>query len=377
VLVEIKESGEAEALPWEALCADDDFLALDERWALGRLVDTGDRRTTAYKLAPPLRIAAVLSCLGVPAAGELAALREAVRKAGTDHVRLLVVASEEQLVVDLRAEMAAGTAPEIAAAELVPDELSDLQSMVAAFAPHVLHFYCHGSPQGNIAVARKRDWKAPVPSVGLIAEPRDFRAFTVPTDDVPWLVVLNCCESAAPAAGAADSRSLALSLAMERIAPAVVGMREPVVSDTANVVTKTLYGKLLADVKKRIEAPGNSVESMDWARFVAAARDGLARIHDGLSVSQAAASTKEWTLPVVYVRPDVFEFEVLAPGVDSPEETAGERTARLEIEALQGLLKSLPPEQAEGLREDANRRIDELSTALRAAAVRGPAGAGA
>lgn len=364
VYVEIATPAGAEALPWEALCSpNDEYLGLDERWALARIVEPAAEPPAFYTLTPPLRIAAALSCLGISAEGELAALRRAVREAGADSARLLVIASEEQLLSDLQDEITAGTAPELAAVKLIPAELSALQAMVSDFRPHVLHLFCHGSIEGSphVSLALKSDWETPEPTSGLLAEARDFHGFARKTDNVPWLVVLNCCEGAAPSASA-DSQSLTLGIAQEGVAPAVVGMREPVVSDTANLLTRTLYSKLLADVATRGDDAGQ--EPLDWAHLVVAVRDGLAR-NQGMGLSRAAASTKEWTMPVVYVRPAAFQLRVKpAPGSfkdQAPPWPPTGREARLEIEALRALLTSLPPGQAPDLKVEAEARIEQLA----------------
>jgi hypothetical protein len=379
VLIEIATSAGPEALPWEALCSPNgDFLGLDERWSLARMVTPQAEASPVYRLTPPIRIAAVLSCLDISAAGELDALRNAIRAAGTQHTRLLVVASEEQLIIDLQAEMAAGTAPEVAQVEVMPTDLAGLQDLVSRFGPHILHFFCHGSRKGSphIALALKGDWQtAPPRTSSLLAEAGDFKGFKHRTDNLPWLVVLNCCEGAGVGVEA-DSQSLALSLALEGIAPAVVGMREPVVSDTANLLTKTLYSKLLTELARRIDADGQSMQPVDWSHLVVAARDRLARTRQGLLLSQAAACTKEWTLPVIYVGPDEFNLQVLSsapthemappmpPGAEIVTNETAARAARLEIEALQALLASLPPDQAGALKAEANARIAELSAQL-------------
>ena len=63
VFVEFTTPG-AETLPWEMLCSPSgDFLGLDERWAVGRLIDTLSTLQPVWQITPPLRIAAVLSCL--------------------------------------------------------------------------------------------------------------------------------------------------------------------------------------------------------------------------------------------------------------------------------------------------------------------------
>jgi hypothetical protein len=359
VYVEIATADDAEAFPWEALCSpNEDYLGLDKRWALARIVDPEADLPTVYTLRPPLRIAAVLSCLGISAAGELAALRQAIRQVGLGSARLLVISSEEQLIAELRDEITAGTAPEIAAAEVIPPELEALQAIVSDFGPHVLHLFCHGSIEGgaHVSLALKEDWEAAEPTRGLLAEAADFHGFTRKTGGLPWLVVLNCCEGAAVGADA-DAQSLTLGVAREGIAPAVIGMREPVVSSTANLLTQTLYPKLLADISAR---KGGGQQPLDWACLVATVRDKLRRI-TGIAPKQAAASCKEWIMPVIYVTsPDPFQLQVEPPGVPA----AGARTERLEIEALQALLAALPPGQAAGLKAEAAARIEELSRHL-------------
>jgi CHAT domain len=376
ISIEIATRIGAEALPWEAMCsADGDFLGLDERWSLARMVEPQVEAAPVYTLTPPLRIAAVLSCLDIPAAGELDALRMAIRETDHRNIELLIVASEEQLILDVKAEIDSGTAPEVSRLEIMPDNLDGLHRLIADFGPHVLHFFCHGSLEGSphIAIAKKEDWSKTPRISSITAEATEFGGFTRRTDDdLPWLVVLNCCEGAGVNA-ASDSQSLALSLALNAVAPAVVGMREPVVDTTANQLTEALYTRLLTDLIARIDAATGSPEPLDWPRVVVAARDRLARV-PGKPRSEAAASIKEWTLPVIYVRPDEFKLQVV-PAVElrgphdaeilergGAQETA--RAARLEIQALRALLADLPPRQADALKADAIARIEELSAEL-------------
>jgi hypothetical protein len=252
------------------------------------------------------------------------------------------------------------TAPELSGVELIPPELSDLQDLIAHFKPHLLHFFCHGSRQGSphIALALKSDWRAAPPRTSSLGvEAADFRKFKRDTDDTPWLLVLNCCEGAAVGAEA-DTHSLTFSVAQAGVSAAVVGMREPVSSDTANLLTKSLYTKLLTDLTERFNEAAESVKSLDWPCLVVAARDRLARARPGLVLSEAAASTKEWTLPVVYVRPQEFSLKVRPTRVVD-EEAA--RVARLEIQMLLELLVKMTPDQAPALRDEAKARIKVLS----------------
>src|SRR5262249_32794850 len=142
VYVEIATGTGIEALPWETLCSPaGDYLGLDERWAVGRIVDGPGQLAPLWHFAPPLRIAAVLACLGVEAADEWRALRETVAASGLD-VRVLAVVSEEELYDQIQAEIAAGAG--WAQVALVPVQLDQLQRLVAGFRPHALHFFCHG-----------------------------------------------------------------------------------------------------------------------------------------------------------------------------------------------------------------------------------------
>lgn len=358
-----------EMLPWEAMWAPSGpALGLDERWAIGRMATAKAGTSNFHTLEPPIRIAAVLSCRGITAKGELAALRKAI-EAAPDEVQLLVLSSEEPLITELQAEIDAGAARGVRV-ELIPSDLALLQRRVKEFRPHLLHFFCHGSVAGgpHIQLAVKSDWEIPQPSRGMTAEAGQFREFRRDGDEL-WLIVLNCCESAKPDPSA-DSQSLALALIREGHAPAVIAMREPVVQKVTASLTSSFYNKLLSDLSDRLQAPGPP-KPLDWARMIVAARHELARGRDDMLFSQAAASTKEWTLPVVYVNPDEFHVQVaparLPPlptrgGAEPP--TVAERVARLEIAALQSLLRSLPPGQASDLRSEAVTRMRELAAQL-------------
>jgi hypothetical protein len=197
----------------------------------------------------------------------------------------------------------------------------------------------------------------------ITVEPREIRAFTAPTDDRPWLVVLNCCESAA-ADGAEDVQSIALRLVVDGAVPAVVGMREPVRSNDANLFTRAFYGRLLGELKTRTTAATSDADPIDWAQLVVQARTELARKHPGLIFSQAAASTKEWTMPVVYMRPTPFTLR-LAPAGPPPGPPGGvltPRALRLQIEALRGMLAQLPPDDpSQALSDDIEQQLASLT----------------
>lgn len=364
MFIEIDSTAGVEALPWEALCSPNDlYFGVDDRWALARIVQSRNPPSPLpHQLTPPIRIAAVLSCLNISALGELAALRQAIRSASADRAQLFVIVSEKNLYRDLQDAVAGRSAPEIVGVEYVPSNLDALQSMIKDFGPHVLHFFCHGSAQSSphIELALKSDWQAPEPKP-LIVEALDFHGFTKSTAERPWLIVLNCCEGACVTRGA-ESQSLALQLAQDGVAPVVVGMREPVVSSTANQLTEVLYSKLLAELAERIASGDPAPAPLDWPHLVVAARDRLAR-SGRIPLSEARARTTDWLLPIVYLHSGDFNLQVLSTQHPSPS-TRAAREARLEIEALQKLLVSLPPDQAQDLRDDAVARIRQLADTL-------------
>ncbi len=357
---------DVEGLPWETLCSpDDDFLGLDERWAVGRIVSSiRNPLLQPLLFEPPLRLAAVLSCLRVDAGEEWRSLRAAAAGAGARGlgVEVLVVVSEAALYDQIHAEVQKGGPPGVQVqVELVPPVLADLQRLVSDFHPHILHFFCHGSAAGGgqLQLAIKSDWDIATSGSSLIVEAREIRAFTAPADDPPWLVLLNCCESAA-SPGQQPLQSLASKLVSDGGIPAVVGMREPVLSDDATVFTKALYERLFNELTTSSDA---RTQSLDWAQLVVQARMSLAKRRNGIALSDAAAKTKEWTLPVVYVCP--AEFKLTVPSAGASARPRPSKRARHEIEALRRLLTQLPPDTTPpALLSDIESRIWTLTNGL-------------
>jgi hypothetical protein len=94
---------------------------------------------------------------------------------------------------------------------------------------------------------------------------------------------------------------------------------------------------------------------VDWSTLAVAARAELCRNRVGLPPKAAAARTKEWTLPVVHVRPSPFVINVAdaaAPTVD--------RSEQFEAAAIYALLAALPADTpadtVRALKEELERR---------------------
>jgi len=143
VYIDVTGADACQELPWEALCTDDGrFLALD-RWPVARMLASTAGAVTTRILRPPLRIAAILSCLRVDPRGEWDALRRAVESSQVA-VNVLLLLSD----YDLYDELVALPLPWLDVA-MIPVDYPDLQASVTAFEPQVLHFFCHGDTSGG------------------------------------------------------------------------------------------------------------------------------------------------------------------------------------------------------------------------------------
>ena len=95
--LDLSNAKDSQALPWEALCTSTGrFLALHPRWPVGRILSGERKADPKGSLEPPLRLAAVLSCLGLTAREEWDALRKAVESSGAA-VEVLLLLSEQDL----------------------------------------------------------------------------------------------------------------------------------------------------------------------------------------------------------------------------------------------------------------------------------------
>jgi hypothetical protein len=355
VYLDIGRNASLHQLPWEALFAPNrDFLALDARWPVGRIVSGPRTAAPVLSLEPPLRIAAVLSCLGVPAAEEWDALRNALQPAGqANKARLLLFVSED----DLYTTIDAAALPWVEVAP-VPSEYADLQSRIAGFRPHVLHFFCHGSsswgPHLEVAVAS--DWVVGRPENSHTLEPKGIRELTAATEDFPWLIVLNACESAVAGDADTGAQSVAVALVHDGV-PAVVGMREPVLSTDAACFTDTFYASLLDALDSALTGAEREL-TVDWPALAVAARAAMCRNRNGMTVSAAAAQMKEWTLPVIHVRLAPFVVHA-ADATHAPPP----RSEQLESTIIDTLLAALPGDTPE---ETVRAFRDELQSRTRA-----------
>jgi hypothetical protein len=248
----------------------------------------------------------------------------------------------------------------------------ELLNAIQAFAPHILHFFCHGSTDGgaHLRLANRADWDGEDPRGSIIIVPNDLDQFTsANVSGNVWLVVLNCCQGSAVVAHATsleDTYSLARSLVTQGF-PAVIGMREPIASGDAHVFCQAFYPSvfsILQETEQQGKA-GTDFTEVEWARALYQPRAQLRDLHaENQPPAVAAAACKEWTLPVIYIRPELFKLRVRstnsALSEDEKKKLLGQlRALRAGRETLQTL-----PEVPQAVLADIDQRMADLEKQL-------------
>lgn len=280
---------DSEALPWEVLYhPQGKFLSLNPNWPMARITGSRQFGEQRRNFNGDLVVAAVLAASGVKAGPEWEALLAALE---TLPCRLTVFVAEKELHDQIQ-----GLSLDWVTVEMVPTTESDLVDRLRTIKPQVLHFFCHGSSDAYLQVATRNQLELGHEPIYLSGN--DLRVLK----DSVWLAVLNCCEGAATT----ETHSLAYSLVDEGV-PAAVGMREAVASDDASVFSRAFYEGLASYFKHRLR-PGVRL-TVDWASLMPQPRRELCRKHGNL-VDAIAPHHKEWTLPVLYRRPEELIIEV-------------------------------------------------------------------
>jgi hypothetical protein len=315
----------AEVYCWEALCdtATGDFMALDPRWQIARIAGSPQlaaREADAFE--PPLRLLVVLSALGRDATIEWNAIYGAVTAARAKGLPIAVTVATGQEGLQDHILAQAQTDPALAQFPLTTG--LDLVEQVNTVAPHLVHFFCHGTTafaRPRIELATLNDTTAS--SIEL--ELQDLVTSSGMRE--AWLTVLNCCESGA---ASKDVHSLSHSLVVRGL-NAVIGMKEAVSELDAFAFSGRLYPSVLDKIRTTLMplAPGDEA-AIDWATVMWAPRKALLQRH------QADAAAHEWTLPVLYVQPDPFRVK---------RAVAATRDVRAHEETVQDFLATLPRAQ--------------------------------
>lgn len=343
----------AERLRWEALWDDNEqFLALDSRWPIARIAEpTVPLQAPPRTFAPPLKVLALLSAVGVKAERQWRKLYEAVEKARQSGlaVELAVFAGEEELLAAIQKGIGNGTVTGVKAAP-IPQNSVQVATALEDFKPHILHFFCHGSAAfgtAQLELATITDWDLGKSSVFL-----GVKQLLPALRDV-WLVTLNCCEGG-KAVG--DLHSMAHRLVAEGV-PAAIGMLEPIDAGDAHEFCGAFYTAVFQAVKQVQDAPAGKDVEIEWVEALHPPRSVLSQSHPN------PVSRPEWTLPVLYVRPGEFRVTRGAPAGGPPPGVL--EALRQTAEAVAAILSGLPPETPEQVRDQILGTLAGVPASLR------------
>lgn len=337
----------AEQFCWESLYSDEkSFVGLDARWPIGRIADSVlDRPTPPQEFLPPLKIAAVLSALNRQALQQWIGLRDAAEGARANglQVSIRVFVGEDDLLAQIKGEIEGGL--KSVRVDPVPDRVSGLEREINEFAPHILHFFCHGSTSHGLPrleMATILDWMEGKETGSLKLSVDDLQNIRALND--AWLVVLNCCDSGR----AVDNTHSIAHMLVANVVPAAIGTLEPFDVSDADELCLGFYPLLFDELAKSLHDGGDDhwVE-LEWANALRGARRSLNEKHDN-----DPSNHREWALPVLYVRPQPWLLK--KPAVVAPAAPhAADRTQmwKQKSEVVAGHLKALPPDTDMDVRE--------------------------
>lgn len=348
-------AGEAERLRWETLWDDnEEFLALDPRWPIARIADSEiDFQLPVQVFTPPLRILAVMSALGLPAKPEWEKLYAAVDNARQQGlaVELSVLVGEEDLLAAIRKDVQDKTVTGVRI-DAIQNSV-EIGTALDNFKPHILHFFCHGSanfgkPQLELATIADRELGTSSVVLGIkqltgAAALRDV-----------WLVTLNCCEGGK---AASDLHSMAHRLVAAGV-PAAVGMLEPIDAGDAHAFCGAFYTAALRMVRQFLQdTPEGKTGEIEWAEALHPPRSLLSGSAPG------PVSRPEWTLPVLYVRPERFQVKREAPAAALPPQVL--KIMQDQATAAAMILRGLPPDTSLALRDQILATLANIPPELR------------
>ena len=334
------QADEAERFWWEALCdPQKGFLALDARWPIARMADSGlDLRSPVHTFTPPLKVMALLSALSRDAEPEWRRLYEAVegaRAAGLP-VEVMALVGKRELFQTLSAEVQAGQLQGVKVRP-IPDRSADLATEMEGFAPRILHFFCHGMAglgRSRLELAVFADWTRNDGRSTLVLDVEALMGFPGMQD--VWLATLSCCEG-----GKAVERlhSMAYRLVANGL-PTAVGMLEPIDAADAHEFCGFFYPAVFETLRKAIQTAGaagnGETAEVQWTEALFPSRTALLEKH-----LQDPADNRRWVQPVLYVRPDPFQIRPLPAASPPPEEL---KSMKARAEMVAGMLRVLPPD---------------------------------
>lgn len=353
---------QVQKMPWETLYnadqnfAEQRFLALNPYWPIARIAGTPSAKPEILRtFKPPLKVMAILTAAGISAAPEWQALADAFKRAPANPMLQLLVCER-----GLKDAIDTIGNPNIKA-DFLESSLALLEA-IDSFSPHILHFFCHGSTEGgpHLQLATLEDIDAGRSGGSVIIEPNQL-IHNTHLNKYVWLLTLNCCKGT-DTGGEVDS--MASKLVADGF-PAVVGMREVVDTSDAHLFSRTFYPEVLNQIEECVKAEGQQIE-IEWAKALRFPREQICEEHcaRGQLLSVAATKTKEWTLPVMYVRPEPFKLQVrrARPSLLADEQRKLQATIDRLREAREFLSNN--PEMPKGAIDEIDRRISDVESEL-------------
>jgi hypothetical protein len=293
---------DAHALSWEAVFADGDFVALDDRWPITRIARGGAIPQNGAKrlYAPPLQLVCVLSAVKRPAIKEWKGIYKAVRaarQAGLP-IHITLFAAEKQHVIDV----VRGLGDPHVTVEPVPNDATSLLTELERCEPDLLHIYCHGTITDGVRMLE-------IGTVNDFQRNDGHSSVKVRVDELgkamsrarTWAVVLNTCRGAE----AADQTLTHAEEVVNRGVPVAIGLRRLVDTRDAIAFSGTFYPAALCAIHKAVSGPDDETRTISWGDTLVQARRKLRDIHGA-----NARLDDAWTLPVLYTWPGTFQLVV-------------------------------------------------------------------
>jgi hypothetical protein len=338
---------QGECYRWETLCqsAPLNFLGLRDLCTVTRLADISSDGSDVRAFSRPIRMAAFLSPIKVPAKDEFDGLTgqvSAAREAGLE-IECKVYVGEQELLDKAEAYILAGKLPGITVAP-IPFDTINLDQTLRKNPVELLHFFCHGHSAAGVQaleLATISDNEAERNAGTVLLSIERLNEILNKTE-ATWVTVLNaCCGGLA----VPSLHSMALALA-RRGSPIAIGMAEPITHVDATIFSRAFYEELFLILRTQVggAAPGTSV-LLDLAPAVVSAR----RMVFNQYQSTPPDAYGRWALPLFYERVDPLIVQPVE--IDEP--------MKLRINTVAGILKHLPDGAPDQMRDDLLALLDK------------------
>jgi CHAT domain len=197
---------------------------------------------------------------------------------------------------------------------------------ITKWEPNIVHFFCHGRSDGGeqwIELATGSDYEDTTATSGTVRiGTRDLVALSITLAN-PWLLTLNCCDSGH---ATEEIQSMALRVVSAGF-PAAVAMLEPVDASDAHEFTRAFYKNVFASLARtHTELAVKEQAPFEWVGAMYDARIAIRDLHGD------PENTKEWTLPLLYVR-GIDPLNFLRPHADLSEQAVNDYKKRAQTAA--------------------------------------------